>query len=191
MVVYFDVPDVPGRYFACARYGTMSDASCAKNYEAAPQAVRSGRLDGCLGCKIGARHAAGAGGDGVAAEAVVAAAPPQCGAICVRCRRSGRDAGSRLVGRMRLVRGHTICVSCYNREREVVHGANAKGAAPRKWRGLFRARVVYVNGTDVVRNRMPSPVADHLEVALTLLRQSTATGIFYAGSPVIRMQEGS
>jgi hypothetical protein len=51
------------------------------------------------------------------------------------------SAGERMVGRFRLVRGNTLCVSCFNREREVLHGKNSKGGRPVKWNGLREAHM--------------------------------------------------
>jgi hypothetical protein len=52
---------------------------------------------------------------------------------------------NRLIGRIRLLREHTICVSCYNREREIRIGANAKGGRPKAWAGkLFETYLVCV-----------------------------------------------
>lgn len=181
MVVYFDVPGIPGQYFACARYGTMSAGSCAKNYGAAPVAAKTGRLQGCIGCPIGAAHAGGS-----STVDAVPAAPVQMNyrPACLRCRRSGMDTGSRLLGRMRLVRGHTICVSCYNREREVLHGANAKGAKPKKWSGLVMLDAAYMRGGRAVRDHMPTPVLDRLEAVLTVLRANKSTSVMWT-SPAI------
>jgi hypothetical protein len=60
---------------------------------------------------------------------------------CVRCGRNGTTAATRLLGRFRLVRSHTLSVSCYNPERELLPGKNAKGAPPVKWNGLRGAHV--------------------------------------------------
>jgi hypothetical protein len=171
---YFAVEGFTGQYFACKRYGTMSVAACARNYEAAPQAVKTGRLDGCIACPLGAQHAG--------KPSCAMTAPPQASRrrVCVRCRRSGRESDSRLLGRMRLVRGHTICVSCYNREREVLHGHNAKGGMPRKWAGLHRPRVASVCDARTVVKRLDSPVVDRVEAALTLMREPGAIGVVFA-----------
>jgi hypothetical protein len=47
---------------------------------------------------------------------------------CARCERQG----------LRLVCCNCLCVSCYNRQREVRVGANAKGQNPVLWRGRLR-----------------------------------------------------
>jgi hypothetical protein len=184
VVVYFDVEGMPGKYFACARYGTMSAGSCSRNYLSAPHAVKSGRLEGCIGCPIGRGHSSG---EDKAAAPIVQPAPAYR-PVCLRCRRSGRERSSRLIGRMRLVRCHTICVSCYNREREVLQGKNAKGDRPKKWAGLFRTQVSYVRGNQVVvRASLQTPVLDRIEAALIALRQIKAEGVFFAAPPIVRL----
>ena len=169
-VTYFTVDGFDGQFFACQRYGTMSAASCAKNFAAAPEAVRaSGRLEACIGCAVGQHHADPA-----------APVKPQVKhtafayrQICVRCRRGGEDDDNRLIGRMRLVRGHTTCVSCYNREREVIQGRNAKGAKPKKWRGLFNVQIGSVIGGSFTIEQFDHPVRDRLEAMLTMLRRKS------------------
>jgi hypothetical protein len=64
---------------------------------------------------------------------------------CVRCGRDSRNA-TRHVGKLRLVRDRTICVSCYNREREILAGANAKGGRPTKWMHLQPAVIELEKG---------------------------------------------
>ncbi|WP_423200787.1 hypothetical protein [Cupriavidus sp. H19C3] len=57
----------------------------------------------------------------------------------------------RLIGRLRLVRAHTICVSCYNREREVVRGVNAKGATPKKWALVLKVTTLLVSKVNALK----------------------------------------
>lgn len=179
-VTYFKMDGAPGDYFTCGRYGTMSVGACGRNFTAAPKEARQrGRLEGCIGCATGACHASGAViTQAQETAAVIAPAKPLTYVqtshmtVCVRCRRGGSaDTESRLIGRMRLVRAHTLCLSCYNREREVIHGRNAKGARPKKWKGLFTIWVTYGTATAVRRERFAQPVNDHLEAALTVLRR--------------------
>ncbi|EUC21470.1 hypothetical protein PMI06_009186 [Burkholderia sp. BT03] len=93
----------------------------------------------CVGCPVGRRHAEALPPD----DAKHGASRWNAGAplACVRCGRDGTTAGTRLVGRFRLVQSRLLCMTCYNREREFVHGRNAKGAPPVKWSGLRQARV--------------------------------------------------
>jgi hypothetical protein len=166
-VRYFRLDNVPGQYFECSSYGSLSTAACARNFIEAPAVMKTGRLRHCVGCAAGRQHAG--------ADAPRSASTPASSIVyriaCCRCRRDARSEGTRLIGRLRLVRDHTICVSCYNREREVLVGANAKGAAPKKWVGLFRARAAYLAGTRVVVVPMPDPVVDRIEVGLTMIRR--------------------
>lgn len=180
-VSYFQVEGFEGQFFTCQRYGTMSPGACAKNYAAAPDAVRaSGRLDGCVGCPVGQQHT-----DPAAPIQVL----PNASAltfrqVCVRCRR-GSEA---LIGRMRLVRGHSICVSCYNRESEVRKGRNAKGARPKKWRGLLDGvQIGCVENGQLTIERFDHPVKDRLEAVLTLMRRKSGPKVV-AWSSASRIQ---
>lgn len=175
MVEYFSVEGFEGQYFKCAKYGTMSPGSCAKNFNSAPNAIKVGRLEACVDCCTGAMHA----GKKVVAEKSVILYRP----VCLRCRRSTRSEDCKLVGRMRLVRNNTICVSCYNREREVLHGANAKGVAPKKWAGLFRPRLAYVSENRATIEQVATPVIDWAEALLTVVRQGKRDVLFSWAPP--------
>jgi hypothetical protein len=187
MIEYFKVTDMPGNYFSCRRYGTMSPAACARNYLSAPDAVRNGRLEGCLGCAVGRRHADFGNENALQASAHVPSSSigkP----VCLRCRRSGREPSSRLIGRMRLIREQTICVSCYNREREVLRGKNAKGAPPRKWAGLHLTYMSYVKDARAHwRTALTVHVFDRIEAALLMLRRGGAQSVFFAAPAVVRL----
>lgn len=179
MVDYFAVEGFDGQYFSCKRYGTMTPAACAKNYDAAPVASKNnGRLEACVGCAVGAIHA----GKPVTEKSMIVYRP-----VCLRCRKSTSSDGCRLVGRMRLVRHSTICVSCYNREREVIHGANAKGAAPKKWAGLYKPRLAYVSENKTVMEQMSTPVVDWAEALLTVVRQGKRD-LLFCWAPPARLQ---
>jgi hypothetical protein len=187
-VIYFRQDGVPGRYFTCASYGTMSVSACARNFTDAPANVRSGRLQRCIDCSVGRKHAGAPAAEKSNSRARTSI---QYRVACVRCLRDGRSEGTRLLGRLRLVRDHTICVSCYNREREVIHGANAKGARPKKWASLFRTRAAYLTGTRTVVVDHPSPVSSRVELALTLMRQGHFRGVVWARPDVIRDEAGA
>ncbi|MGF6771957.1 phage anti-repressor protein [Paraburkholderia sp. GAS199] len=52
-----------------------------------------------------------------------------------------------LIGRFRLVQNHSVCVSCFNRGKEVEHGLNSKGDKPVKWATMKPATVtILLNG---------------------------------------------
>ena len=87
---------------------------------------------GCLGCPVGAAHA------GV--ELPPSPAIEALHAVCPRCRRvNGRIIHGRL------------CVSCYNREREVRVGRNRKGGVPRLAARLHRVRIAVTDGAGHAR----------------------------------------
>jgi hypothetical protein len=182
-VLYFRPDGVPGRYFECAHYGVMSVGACARNFSAAPESAKTGRLQRCVGCAIGRKHAGTVLDEPVSARVATSVVYR---IACVRCRRDGKHSGTRLIGRLRLVRGHTICVSCFNREAEVRRGANSKGARPKKWAGLFSTRAAYVASAKAVVLTHPSPVVDRIELALTLIRCGHDSGIVWARSVVQR-----
>jgi len=171
---YFVQDRAPGQYFSCSSYGVMNVEACARNFRVAPQLATSGRLHRCVGCELGATHAG--------------CAPVRARTVCVRCRRDARSAGT-MMGRIRLVRGHTVCVSCYNREREVRRGTNAKGVRPKKWSGLFHARAACVSaqGCQVIAH--PDLVVDRVELALTLIRRGHDQGMAWTG-PVVNGSHG-
>jgi hypothetical protein len=97
----------------------------------------------CVGCPTGRQHAQALSSDDAKPEPKRCVSQWNAGAplACVRCERDGTTAGTRLVGRFRLVQSRMLCMTCYNREREFVHGRNAKGAPPVKWSGLRQAHV--------------------------------------------------
>lgn len=111
--------------FVCERLrARLSQAACGRNYIC-------GAAFACQGCELGRQHAS------MLTSREVSASKQQTGAaarlasragVCVRC--------GRLM--IRLVRSHTICISCFNREAEIRRGRNAKGGQPQKWRELLR-----------------------------------------------------
>lgn len=173
-VSYFGYPGVDGQYFRCERYGTLSANACGQNFQLAPRLAREGRLEGCVGCPIGAKHSGGS---------VVSNSSGMQG-FCVRCRKSPEDYGGDGVGRVRLVKDG-ICVSCANREYEVIKGRNAKGAAPKTWRAKLAPRItglVARDGVTVARSRM---AVDRLEVGLAALRRSSAMALCWVSSGIL------
>ncbi|ATI15690.1 hypothetical protein [Bordetella phage vB_BbrM_PHB04] len=146
MVEYFKIEGAPGQYFRCDRYSaTLSVTSCAgmwrkANHEGSEQQFK------CRVCPLGAVHAG---------ETAASMSPLKGTTICGRCHRIAA----------RLIRGH-VCVSCYNREREVRIGKNAKGAKPVKVRPLSRRRIYYLEGGEPKRLELDlSAATDELIVA--------------------------
>jgi hypothetical protein len=113
------------RIFRCVRLcADLSTTACARNFTSASAMA-------CLGCPIGVRHSA----IGAVGDQQMTTAKQKTWCIAEKCCRCGVSSVRRLV------RGHTICVSCFNRESEVRRGVNSKGATPIKWACLRQACV--------------------------------------------------
>ena len=162
-VRYELVAGVPGRYFRCDRYGLLSVDACSRNFSAAPKLASEGRLAGCVGCPAGIVHA---GGHKAASARPVLA-------VCSRCRRDPSDASmyrSTRQGRIRMVRDGELCVSCFNREREVMLGRNARKTKPRDL--VLRSQSVgYIVDACMSVAQLPA-IKDSVEGALTVMRRS-------------------
>lgn len=152
---YFTIEGAPGHYFNCsALRASLSSESCAGRFNAAAHEST------CHACEIGALHA----GKRVISRRAV----PHL--LCCRC----HELAPRLVA-------GGICVSCYNRQREVLVGRNAKGTPPnpaeRFWGGdscgktvrMHRITVGVVHGRSV-RMKTRDHAADTLEAMLEILR---------------------
>ena len=102
----FDCPRLAGNL-------RITEIGCANNWRRARRehADRGHPLYECRGCAIGAGHA------GEPQERDAAALE----GVCVRCNRQST----------RLLKGAAICVSCYNREREVRIGKDRRGNRPK------------------------------------------------------------
>ncbi len=113
--------------FECTRlpgHLSLSRQACAGNWLRARQAKTSDSRYACRGCPIGSWHA-GRPDDPVHQPA----APAN---LCVRCHRE----------HLRLVR-HALCVSCYNRERELSLGRNRRGNYPARHVPLRQITLLY------------------------------------------------
>ena len=169
MVEYTTNPHVPGKvYFRCDRMrATLSTESCSSMWRRESE-MNDGTHGACRLCPLGAVHAG---------ETAASMSPLKGTLICARCHRM---AG-------RLIGGHR-CASCYNREREVLIGRNAKGTAPVKHCGLAQRRIRYLHGDDVVTLAMPR-VADTDELMVAALRDSKKRVVFAFNSsppPAVR-----
>jgi hypothetical protein len=115
-VVYASDTAAPGlKFFRCEAYrATLTMGGCAGRWREAQTATgeRADRVSACRGCPIGAAHAG---------FAPVHYSAWFGEAICPRC---GKGT-TRMIGNRR-------CVSCYNRQRELAAGTNARGNAPVK-----------------------------------------------------------
>jgi len=167
-VQYFEIKDAPGRYFTCAAFTmTLAETRCAAMWREASAAAREPgyRLEHCRNCEIGASHAG---------ETITRDNQYYGSHLCCRCHTWAR----------RIVHG-SVCPSCYNREREVARGLNAKGSppSPSEWfwgdpaqtRGkakTARLHQVPLNYRINARAReRQAPVVNALEGVLAVLRQ--------------------
>lgn len=91
--------------------------------------------------------------------------------VCPRCTRPAS----------RLINGQH-CVSCYNRQREVLIGRNRKGTAPKKLLGMLHPEVLAVAGqagTEATVH-LAASVASRVEAMLMLARKATGPICFGA-----------
>lgn len=130
--------DYPKMFRCDRRSMTLSVPACASLWRSA-QAKRPEPWEGkfaCRTCPVGAQHAGCAMPQEVEATEALRL-------VCPRCE---RDAS-------RLIRSR-LCISCYNREQEVIRGRNAKGGTPRLSGRLHTERLSVVEpggGTRIVR----------------------------------------
>lgn len=144
-IAYFEVEYAPGRYFNCEKQrGTLSDSSCAAQYKR-HKSNCSGSV--CTGCEIGAIHAG---------EKIIYGLPEK---MCCRC--GGTDK--------RLIHAR-VCVSCYNRERELSIGKNAKGKFPINARLLHPVSVLVSQNGEIQSGIVA--VADTAEAAMAQIRKN-------------------
>lgn len=114
-VTYAANSSAPGlKLFPCSRLrATMSQGGCAKRWATAQVAKgqQAEAFEACRSCAIGASHAG---------LAHVHHSPFYGAAICPRC----EEGNTRIIG-------GRLCINCYNRERELLAGRNARGNRPR------------------------------------------------------------
>ncbi|MFL9987657.1 hypothetical protein [Paraburkholderia sediminicola] len=131
-------PELPPTFHCSPLRADISVSACKSNF-------LSGSRVSCRGCAVGVLNA------GVSERTAIdiindkradghERAAAKGSLSCIRCLKSGMT-NKRLIGKMRLVR-NTVCVSCFNREREFVNGGvNSKGMPIRKWAGLRNATI--------------------------------------------------
>ena len=152
---YFTIEGVAGQqYFRCDRYrATLSVTACAGNWRRANHDNDDERYR-CKACPLGAIHAG---------ETAASMSPLMGTTTCARCHK----VAPRLIRRM-------VCVSCYNREREILIGKNAKGTKPIKLATLAPRRIRYMAGDDPQVLALQQS-ADTVELMVAALRDSKKT----------------
>lgn len=162
-VEYLQISGAPGDYFVCPRIpgnATLSTRACGEQWKIARTARTEEERDKrhyCRNCPIGAKHA------GV--EDFVPRTKFQESTECVRCGNTGR----RLIGA-------SVCISCKNREYEVLKGRNAKGTKPVRCAQVFQLQAVVRDGKR--RARIQTFIATGmLEVVLAAAKRSKARAL--------------
>ena len=169
-IEYSVMPETGLDIFRCnTRSATLSVESCARMWTAAQDAEgrKAERLEMCRSCPIGACHAGGE---------VKRISRYYGSSICPRCRR----------GATRMIEG-TRCISCYNREREIRSGKNARGTAPSKLAPLFPIEVNVIVGGVVTRHRH-ALARDMLEPMIEILSRTKGEVSFAFAGPRVESQ---
>jgi hypothetical protein len=128
-VEYFTIPGADLRMFRCADHdATVSTRGCASRHLAAQTERRRSDPDApttsaCARCPIGAAHAG---------RPIVHYSRDFASDRCPRC----------ATGTTRMIHNR-VCVSCYNREREVRAGRNGRGHAPRELASVVTIHAAY------------------------------------------------
>jgi hypothetical protein len=157
------------RIFACPNYGghlRLTVSACAEQWGLARKARPSDRLYPCRGCPIGARHSGLSDAEAERAQIGAAASKQRS---CVRC---GRHPHRLQFG--------VLCVSCYNRARESLCGANGKGTFPQYGPRLHKFYARFVLGGRTYR---ASTVAETFAQFVTIiLRHFPLAEILWPGN---------
>ena len=159
MVEYFTIPELPGRQmFNCERCSaTFQVSSCAAMWRAANSKKKSEANMKCRTCPLGALHAGEGDGFGSKLSGME---------ICSRCHRVG----------MRLIAGD-ICVSCWNRAREVIIGKNARGRKPLNHPPITPHEITVLTDKKLVVIRRSHAICTE-ELIISALRDSTRRVFF-------------
>lgn len=125
------MPGAPPTFECLRLHAWLSPDACAENFT-------RGRYHQCVGCTVGCRHAGLDPGERESFRRKP----------CYRCVRAG----------VRQVCG--LCISCYNREREVLVGINAKGDFPAiAARSLYCLTAIVAGETNKTATRRARGVA--------------------------------
>jgi hypothetical protein len=149
-VTYHQVIGCDRQFFRCIGLSaTLSTDACAANWRKAqelrPDDVSA--LHRCRTCRVGAAHSG---------ETVVERSPIFGMSFCPRCRR----------GCAKIIAGK-LCVSCWNRERAYIKGANGKGTACTFRFDSRRLGVITEAGFADIRDEF---TADTAEITIQTLR---------------------
>lgn len=156
---YFELPEMPGhKFFRCERRkASIRLTLCSEMWTAGHAKDAPERYLQCRGCQVGAKHAG-------AEEATMS--PLYAKQVCGRC----------CVGSTRLIGKH-LCPSCYNRERELLVGRNARGNVPSTLPPLYRLAICYrTDGRVKVLER--AHALDTLELVTAVLRDEPKQATF-------------
>jgi hypothetical protein len=159
MVEYFEMPEIPGRkYFRCDKLrATLSVDACAIQWRKANH-HNDENCSRCKCCSLGAVHAG---------ETAASMSPLKGTLTCARCHKRS----TRLIGKH-------LCVSCANRQYEVLKGRNAKGTKPVKLAPLHPRTIHFHHGS--VRRSLSLPLSvDTDELIVSALRDSINTVTFF------------
>lgn len=169
-VSYHSISGVNGKFFRCKTLSaTLSDKSCSALYlKAMSFNSNSFMFVKCQFCPIGAKHSGNP-------------SPPEKISIfyrsyvCSRCfQRSTR-----------MIR-NSICVSCYNREREFMVGKNARGSAPIRYRKIGSAVIWYLNDKGLCVRKFDR-VSSRVEAVISILHNDGGAKSFgWSPSPIVR-----
>ena len=147
---YFRLEGCDRQFFRCERmHATLSVEACATNWRNGND--NDERRAQCRSCPLGAQHAG---------EPTASISPLKGTLTCSRCHRQSSRAW--LIGKR-------LCVSCWNREREVVRGRNAKGNKPVKLQSLD-PRSIYVLEAGTPRTLHQPRTQSHDELVVDALR---------------------
>jgi hypothetical protein len=153
---YHEIPEMPGvKRFTCDRLrSTLSVSTCAERWENANGPDPDHRTRACLKCPIGVLHTG---------KTDMNMSMWKGSKRCARC----GEGASRLVG------GH-LCLSDYNRQREVIKGANGKGTKPKLHPPLHRRSVSYLTNGEVKTKTIEHTIGLE-EVMFSVLRVEEKT----------------
>jgi hypothetical protein len=157
---YFELPEIPGKpMFRCdSMRASIQVASCSSNWLSAnAKGEPPERLFNCHRCPVGAMHA------GRPQTAVGAFKGTH---TCARCQRTD----------LRLIRAQ-ICIGCYNREREYIKGANAKGKFPTQHPTLAARTIRFLSDQAIAVLKRPHTISTD-ELVIEALRDSLGRVIF-------------